>query len=72
MYKICTVLSQLSVCRLSLRAYPFKLLTMHLDSLVLLSALGVLYSLAVVLKEFDRPIRSDSAGNSSTVYFFPL
>jgi len=49
-----------------------SLLTMHLDSLVLLSALGVLYSLAVVLKEFDRPIRSDSAGNSSTVYFFFL
>ena len=30
-----------------------SLLTMHLDSLVLLSALGVLYSLAVELKEFD-------------------
>ena len=33
-----------------------SLLTMHRDLLVLLSALGVLYSLAVVLKEFDRPI----------------
>ena len=44
---------------------------MHRDSLVLLNLWGVLYSLAVVLQEeFYRHIRRDSAGNSTTVYFF--
>ena len=71
MYKICTVLSQLSVCRLGLRAYPFTVDNAS-RLFIVVKCSWVLYSLSVVLKEFDRPIRSDSTGNSTTVHFFSL
>jgi len=72
MCNICTVLTLLSVSRLGLRAYtPFTVdNASRFCSLVKCSG-GVLHSLTVVFKEeFDRPIRSDSAGNSTTVYCF--
>ena len=55
---------------IGLRTYPF-IVDNASRFFSLVKSVGVLYSLAVVLpEEFYRHIRRDSAGNSTTVYFF--